>query len=44
MSKIETSLTPFVITSHEEKETFVSGGDLWIVDDDYAEKAKKSFL
>lgn len=44
MNTIETSLTPFVITSHDEKETFVSGGDLWIVDDDYAEKAKKSFL
>lgn len=44
INTIETSLTPFVITSHEEQETFVDGGDLWVVDDEYAKMAKKLFL
>lgn len=44
INTIETSLTPFVITAHEEQETFVDGGDLWVVDDEYAKRAKKLFL
>ncbi len=40
---IENSLTPFVITQYEEQETFVDGGDLWVIDDDYAQKAKNLF-